>query len=267
MEKLPYFSQLWLNDMPPGDKSEIPKYHTHFRQVVGQIPSLDPTAGILILLGQDIPQAYKVWQHCNSPHNAPYTQHLDLGWVIIREVCLGSTHKPNRVNVYQTNVQSNGRTSLFEPCTNSLHIKEKFETDSLGKGVLQRTPHDNKPAMSVEDKAFLEMMDREVFMDDTNSWVVPLPLREPRHKLPSNRVQAVKHLLTLHHMFGKRPEMKEHCSLSCSYRRSSHQVMLKQLHHSMMDKSVGTCQSSEFIIHISLDQQCLTPVASMMVSQ
>lgn len=68
----------------------------------------------------------------------------------------------------------------------------------------------NKPAMSVEDKALPEIMDREVFMDDSNSWVAPLPFRETRQKLCSNRTQAVKHLTTLRHMLGKKPDMKEH---------------------------------------------------------
>lgn len=64
--------------------------------------------------------------------------------------------------------------------------------------------------MSVEDKAFLEIMDEEIFMDDSNSWVAPLPFREPRHKLPNNRVQAAKRLSTLRYMLAKKPDMKEH---------------------------------------------------------
>lgn len=84
------------------------------------------------------------------------------------------------------------------------------EKDSLGEGVLQQTPHDDRPDISVEDKAFLEIMDKEVFMDDSNSWVAPLPFREPRQKLPNNRVQAVKRLSALRHMFTKKPDMKEH---------------------------------------------------------
>lgn len=64
------------------------------------------------------------------------------------------------------------------------------EEDCQGEGVFQRTPDDNKPAMSMEEKAFLEIMDREVFIDDSNSWVAPVPFREPRRKLPNNRAQA-----------------------------------------------------------------------------
>ncbi len=223
-------------DMLPDDKSEIPtpeiaRHYTHLKRVVDRIPAIDPSAAILILLGRDIPRAHKDRERCNGPHDAPYAQRLDLGWVIVGEVCLGRAHKPDCVNVYRTNVLSNGRTSLFDPCTNSLHIKEKFDTsvhrhqsprankmknlfdekDSLGEGVFQRTPSDDKPAMSVEDKAFLEIMDREVFMDDSNSWVAPLPFnQEPRCKLPNNRAQTVKRLSTLRHTLGKKPDMKEH---------------------------------------------------------
>lgn len=203
-------------DMLPDDKSEIPtpevaRHYTHLKRVADKIPALDPSAAILILLGQDIPQAHKVRGHSNGPHNAPYAQRLDLGWVIVGEVCLGRVHKPEHANVYRTNVLSNGRTSLFDPCTNSLHLKEKFDTsanrhgppkvnemknlfeerDSLGEGVFQRTPDDDKLAVSVEDEAFLEIMRKEVFIDDSNSWVAPLPFRELRRKLPNNRPQAL----------------------------------------------------------------------------
>ncbi|XP_056419493.1 uncharacterized protein LOC130360962 [Hyla sarda] len=76
----------------------------------------------------------------------------------------------------------NGRTSCLCPCTNSLHIKERLvnptyhqsiqrcmedlasigDTDELGCKVFERTRDDDKPAPSVEDTLFLEIMDREV---------------------------------------------------------------------------------------------------------
>lgn len=221
--------------MLPDDKSEIPtpevaRHYTHLKRVADKIPALDPSAAILILLGRDIPQALKVRGHINGLHKAPYAQHLDLGWIIVGEVCLGRVHKPEHANVYRTNVLSNGRTSLFDPCTNSLHLREKFDTsanchgppkvnemknlfekrDGLGEGVFQRTPDDDKPAMSVEDKAFLEIMHKEVFIDDSNSWVAPLPFRELRRKLPNNRAQALQCLVTLRHTLEKKPNMKEH---------------------------------------------------------
>lgn len=113
-------------NMLPDDMSEIPtpeitRHYKHFQRVMDRIPALDSSTAILILLSWDIPRAHKVWDQCNGPHNTPYAQRLNLGWVIVGEVC----HKSDCANVYWTHVLSHGRTSLFDPCTNSLHIKEK----------------------------------------------------------------------------------------------------------------------------------------------
>lgn len=80
-------------DQLPDNKSEIPtpevaRHYTHLKRVVNKIPALDPSATILILLGWHIPQAHKVREHSNGPNNAPYTQCLDLGWVIVGAFCL-----------------------------------------------------------------------------------------------------------------------------------------------------------------------------------
>lgn len=52
------------------------------------IPELDPDAQILLLLGQDVLQVHKVRYQFNGPNNTPYAPKLDLGWVVIGEVCL-----------------------------------------------------------------------------------------------------------------------------------------------------------------------------------
>ncbi|KAF3699655.1 hypothetical protein EXN66_Car015342 [Channa argus] len=221
-------------DMLPDDRSEIPTpevagHYAHLKQVADKIPAIDENAAILILLGRDILRVHKVREHCNGPHNAPYAQRLDLGWVIIGEVCLGGAHVPANVNVYKTCVLNNGRTSLFEPCNNGLHVKEEVntpalytrtlnitdiiksdETDSLGEELFRRTPHDDIPTISVDEKVFLDILDKEMFVNEANSWTAPLPFRSPRHRLPNNRDQAVKHFTTLCRMLNKRPEMNQH---------------------------------------------------------
>ncbi len=171
---------------------------------------------ILILLGRDILRVHKVRQQVNGPHNSPFAQRLDLGWVVIGEVCLGSVHKPT-VNAYKTHVLDNDRPSIFEPCPSFMHIKEstqginrpdKAPERMLGQTVFNCTEHDNKPAPSVEDTIFMEIMDRNVFRGDDNSWVAPLPFREPRQLLPNNKEQAVKRFSSLQRTLKKRPEMK-----------------------------------------------------------
>ncbi|XP_073449004.1 uncharacterized protein [Aquarana catesbeiana] len=222
-------------DMIPDDRSEIPTpeiacYYPHLMQISDKIPVLDPGAAIILLLGRDILRVHKVREQYNGPHNAPFAQHLDLGWVIIGDVCLDGAHKPAKVNVYKTNMLQNGRTSCLSPCINRIQIKERLvnpiqqqkvqsymeaktsseDTDELGCKVFERTRDDDKPAPSVEDSLFLEIMDREVFIDESNSWVAPLPFRSPRRHLPNNKGQAVKRLTSLRRTLDRKTDMKEH---------------------------------------------------------
>jgi hypothetical protein len=94
-------------DLPPliecneimTNRSEIPSpevalSHAHLRPVAPHIPKPDPEAQILILLGRDLIRVHKVRQQIIGPHNAPFAQRLDLGWVIAGEVCIESAHKP-----------------------------------------------------------------------------------------------------------------------------------------------------------------------------
>ncbi|XP_056443333.1 uncharacterized protein LOC130380174 [Gadus chalcogrammus] len=225
-------------DMVPDDRSEIPspdvaEQHSHLQPVANKIPAVDPDAPILMLLGRDILRVHKVREQINGPHNAPYAQRLDLGWVIVGVVCLGVAHKPahNQVNVYKANELQNGRTSFLSPCPNNIHVKEHHNnapqrynrlspprdedtgwatsTDSLGHAVFESSRDDNKTALSMDDKAFPTIMDREVFQDIDHSWVTPLPFRSSRRPLPSNREQAVKRLCCLRKTLEKKPETKK----------------------------------------------------------
>ncbi|XP_060126117.1 uncharacterized protein LOC132591490 isoform X1 [Zootoca vivipara] len=220
----------------PDQRSEIPtpdaaRHHPHLKRIVNLIPQLDPQARIILLLGRDILEVHKARAQINGPHNASYAQKLDLGWVIIGDVCLGSMHKPNSVNSMLTNTLENGRPSLFQPCHNHFIIKElpqknhsicpvvnlpnedvgcDSDTDHLGCTVFQRTRDDNKVAMSIEDKMFLRTMEREFVKDDTNSWVAPLPFKPQRRRLPNNRDQVLKRLSSLRHNLQRKPEIRNH---------------------------------------------------------
>ncbi len=63
---------------------------------------------------------------------------------------------------------------------------------------------------SVEDRQFIQLMDKELFMDDTNSWVAPLPFCSPRQRLPNNREQALSPFNSLCHTLCRKSEMREH---------------------------------------------------------
>lgn len=211
------------------NRCEIPtpnaaQHHPHLAKVAEHIPDIDPTAEILLLLGRDVIRVHKVREQVNGPHNAPFAQRLDLGWVLVGEVCLGSAHKQT-VNTFKTTVLENGRPSLLPPCTSFLHIKEKTghgtavndgkseiskpAEEVLGQTVFSHTEHDNKLAPSIEDDIFLKLMSKEVYRDESNSWVAPLPFRQPRQHLPNNREQAVKRFASLQCSLNKRPEMQQ----------------------------------------------------------
>lgn len=76
--------------------------------------------------------------------------------------------------------------------------------------MFDKTQDDVKPASSVEDKAFLDIMDKQDFQDDGNNWVSPLPFRSTRRRLPNNREQAMNRLTSLQKTLDKKPDMKRH---------------------------------------------------------
>ncbi|KAK7921993.1 hypothetical protein WMY93_008895 [Mugilogobius chulae] len=220
-------------DMIPDDRTEIPSpevavHFPHLKAVADKIPAVDKNADILLLLGRDILQVHKVREQHNGLRNEPYAQRLDLGWVIVGEVCLDKKHKTKNINVYRTNILQSGRATLFSPCESVIQIKDgpsnishtanlstfvyppEPEADDIGSEVFQRTQHDDKPALSIDDKCFLETLDQHVYKDSSNTWVAPLPFRSPRCRLPNNKPQAMKRLQSLQYTLNKKPTMKKH---------------------------------------------------------
>ncbi|XP_073492566.1 uncharacterized protein [Aquarana catesbeiana] len=216
----------------PTDREEIPTpevalHHGHLKGIAHLIPELDPQAEIALLLGRDIIRVHKVRKQINGPHNSPYAQKLDLGWVIIGNVCLGSVHKPTSVNSLFTKTLEGGRPSLFQPCTNRFLVREKpasvthsnpytanllchEDRGHLGCSVFQRTKEDHKIGPSIEDHIFLEIMRQGFYKTNENSWVAPLPFKAQRPRLANNREQALKRFSSLRSNFQRKTEMKEH---------------------------------------------------------
>lgn len=218
-------------DMVPHDRAEIPSpgialHHPHLKPVADKIQPVDDNAPILLLIGRDMVRVHKVREQINGPHDALYAQRLD--WVIVGEVCLGQTHKSSEINVYKTNMLHSGRSSFLPPCPNTMFVKDNYACmsqcnsltvreesakpsrlrDNLGHSIFERSKEDDKPALSIDDKTFLAIMDAEVKQDEGKSWVAPLPFRFPRRHLPNNREQALKRLQSLRKMLEKKTKMK-----------------------------------------------------------
>lgn len=62
-------------NLTPNNKEEIPApevatHHHHLKAIAAKIPTLDPTAETLLLLGRDIIHVHQVCSHFNGLHNA-----------------------------------------------------------------------------------------------------------------------------------------------------------------------------------------------------
>lgn len=126
-------------------------------------------------------------EQINGPHDTPFAQRLDLGWVIVGDVCLGGAHRPSQVNTFKTSILENGRPTYLEPCTSKVQVKENFNClplstnlttrhslthagESLGQSVFHQSVNDHQLAPSMEDG-------RRVLSGQLYRWVAPLPFR------------------------------------------------------------------------------------------
>ena len=220
----------------PDSGEEIPtpavaRAHPHLEAIADKIPELDAEVEILLLVGRDAPPLHKIHESRNGPRNAPWAQRLDLGWVVIGNVCLDGAHKPTEVSSYRTQVLDNGRPSFLLPCSNRLYIKHGLHADSttyletskrkgtffkgsfedgLGANVFACTKGDNRPGTSVEDRKFIHIMNSSLTKNESGSWAAPLPVREGFNRPPNNREDTVKRLKSTRRTLDKKPLMKPH---------------------------------------------------------
>ncbi|PIK48357.1 hypothetical protein BSL78_14758 [Apostichopus japonicus] len=91
----------------------------------------------------------------------------------------------------------------------STGYKRGPEVEVLGQSVFQNTKDDEKQAASIEDLAFLNLMDKEVHKDKDNSWLAPLPFKPLRQRLPCNKDQARQRLASLRNSLEKNPKKRQ----------------------------------------------------------
>ncbi|XP_062593639.1 uncharacterized protein LOC134255146, partial [Saccostrea cucullata] len=194
----------------PISYEEIPtpavvKPYKHLSDLESEIPSIDDEAEVL-LIGRDVPNAHHVLEQRIGNPNLPFAQRLPLGWAVIGECCLSKVHRPQHVVVNKTLILPSGRGTHFTPCSSNLRIST-YEDDidnhfSNEKGIqlsqiFDRTKDDNIPGMSIEDREFLEIMEKKCHKDETGHWSAPLPFKSNRDRLPNNKEQALKRTYSL----------------------------------------------------------------------
>ncbi|CAE1321719.1 unnamed protein product [Acanthosepion pharaonis] len=113
--------------------------------------------------------------------------------------------KPSTVDTFFTSTREGSRPTNFEPCPNTFRAKERYCRKGLGSSVFQPTKEDDRLAYSIEDRIFLDIMEKGVKRNSHRSWVAPLPFKPYRLRLPNNRQQAVSRLNSLTRQFRKKP--------------------------------------------------------------
>ncbi|XP_056000356.1 uncharacterized protein LOC130048119 [Ostrea edulis] len=175
---------------------EIARSYAHLHDIAKDIPEVDEDIPILLLIGRDIPEAHHVLEQRTGARNSPFGQRLTLGWVIVGESCLNKVHRPNSVVVNKTYLLPNGRSSIFQPCANDIHIEVRKDTGyslrDLDASVFMKQRDDDTIGLSVDDKNFIRTMDKDVHLTIEGNWEAPLPFREKRPRLPNNRMYALK---------------------------------------------------------------------------
>ena len=207
-------------DTIPQDKREIPtpdmaRSFPHLKAIAHEIPPINETAKIHLLLGRDAPELLKVREFRNGPKGAPWAQRLALGWTISGQMCLdfasGPAHVLTRLTSLSTVTEKEPETGsrIYElvPCPNQIKVTDPL-FDRATDDIFRKTRGDNEPGLSCEDRKFLEIMDRGIHKNSKGNWEMPLPFRNERQTMPNNRVQAMQRLQGLLKTFARKPEMK-----------------------------------------------------------
>ena len=211
----------------PQDKREIPtsemaRRFPHLQDIANEIPPLDETADIHLLIGRDAPELLKVREFRNGPKGTPWAQKLSLGWTIIGQMCLDLVGGPAHVLVRRTSLLSACFTSSkrrmvepqryeLVPCPNQLRVKESFSKQDQGteSDIFRVTREDNDVSLSCEDRRFLEIMEANIHKNDYGNWEMPLPFRHKEVEMPNNRSQAVNRLSGLILTLRRKPQMEK----------------------------------------------------------
>ncbi|XP_075431592.1 uncharacterized protein LOC142468854 [Ascaphus truei] len=201
------------------NRDEIPTpdvalHYPHLKGIANHIRPVEQDAKILLLLGRDIMRVHKVRKQHNGPHNAPYAQRLDLGWVIVGNSCTNREHGQDYVDARRTEVTECGHTSLSEPCLGHLQVTEgpseeerQGHTPETNKDILTpmgcdnglgcsavQTAKDDESTPPKEESNLPKVTDKGIVLKTTNNQTI----------LPRARAQLRRTVVPLHRVSSNR---------------------------------------------------------------
>ena len=174
----------------PVAKDEIPKQEDverwpHLRGFVHQ-PELD--SHVELLIGANVPKALQPREVIPAISEGPYATRVDLGWVINGPTGRKPKYVPSSC-FFMKSVEAH----LM--CIACADFADSFPFDKLG--------------LSRDDLKFLNIVEDSVKHCEDGHCQISLPLKNPRLKMPENRVQAERRALYLKRKLSRDAKFRE----------------------------------------------------------
>ena len=160
----------------------------HLSDVV--LPSLE--AGIDLLIGYDIADAYTPLEVRTGPKGTPHATRSRLGWI--------------PWNIAKTDID-HVNVNFIESKAQEIRNLETLMENAINMDFPERAV-DDKREHSRDDALFLEKVDRSINLVD-NHYQIDLPFREPIVRFPNNLEQAENCLHSLKSRMGKNSQFRE----------------------------------------------------------
>ena len=98
-------------------------------------------------------------------------------------------------------------------CPNTMNFLKSFtepiDAKNTAEDVYRVTQNDNYVGLSIEDRRFMEIMEKGIRKNKLGNWEMPLPFRSQNVSMPINRGYAMKRLTGLLRTFKRKPQMEK----------------------------------------------------------
>ena len=231
----------YTQDQIPADHSniatpEVAIQWQHLNCIANQL-HYSPNIEIGMLIGRNVPTAFQPIQVIYGKENEPWAERYKFGWTIIGPVCLDNPRpdescEDNKTTVNKISVVTEARetdrilegvphfTSTRKPVENiaTLSQSKDVTTPQQIKDMMQldyievhhgRSIRGTETVESIEDQRFNSTLEEGIHVNDKGNWEMPLPFKTDEVKLPDNRSQCIKRLLSLKTKLLKKEQVRK----------------------------------------------------------
>ena len=211
----------YTRDQIPARKEQIPRPETaqawkHLRSIANKIPPYYKDLKVGVLIGNNCVQAIKPREVIPGRPRDPYAIRTALGWGLIGASLSSSESERDdgiivsdcfristkEIGLEETPTRSFVQQTQCKEVINPFTVSKMFERDfSEGQGHCK--------TLSQEDKRFLQKMKDGIHLTKDHHYEMPLPFRQDKLELPSNRKTAETRLHQLKRRFARDPKYKK----------------------------------------------------------